>query len=170
MNFAPNPFSLSDMINWMLGSVSNRSFSEIAFAAPFMAIGLIILWLGRRGLSALTLGEEVAGSIGLNLRALRVSVVVGAGLATGAAVALAGAIGFVGIVAPHVIRPFVRYDPARTLLPSALLAGLFLVLADIGVRIMPTQTELKLGVVAALLGAPAFIWIAMQRQSAGQGD
>ncbi len=170
MNFAPNPFSLSDMINWMLGSVSNRSFAEIAFAAPFMAIGLIILWLGRRGLSALTLGEEAAGSIGLNLRALRVSVVVGAGLATGAAVALAGAIGFVGIVAPHVIRPFVRYDPARTLLPSALLAGLFLVLADIGVRIMPTQTELKLGVVAALLGAPAFIWIAMQRQSAGQGD
>ena len=169
MNFAPNPFSLSDMINWMLGSVSNRSFSEIAFASPFMIAGLAVLWVYRRGLSALTLGEEAAGSIGLNLRGLRISVVVGAGLATGAAVALAGAIGFVGIVAPHVIRPFVRYDPARTLLPSALLAGLFLVLADIGVRILPTQTELKLGVVAALFGAPAFIWIAIKRQSAGQG-
>lgn len=169
MNFAPNPFSLSDMINWMLGSVSNRSFSQIAFAAPFIALGFGILFFNRRGLSALTLGEEAASGVGLNLRALRIAVVLGAGLATGGAVALAGAIGFVGIVAPHVMRPFVRHDPARTIVPSALLAGLFLVLADIGVRIMPTQTELKLGVVAAIFGAPAFIWIAMNRRT-GSGQ
>jgi iron complex transport system permease protein len=79
-------------------------------------------------------------------------------------VALAGAIGFVGIVAPHLIRPFVGHDPARSLIPSALLAGFILVIADIGVRIIPTENELKLGVVAALLGAPFFVWIAMQRR------
>ena len=164
-NLAPNPFSLSDMINWMLGSVTNRSFAEIALAAPFLGIGVAILFVTRRGLSALTLGEEAASGIGLNLRNQRIFTVLGAGLATGASVALAGAIGFVGIVAPHLIRPFVGHDPARSLVPSALLAGLILVLADIGVRVLPTESELKLGVVAALIGAPAFIWIAMQRRT-----
>ena len=165
MNLAPNPFSLSDMINWMLGSVTNRSFAEIGLAAPFLGIGVAILFVTRRGLSALTLGEEAASGIGLNLRNQRIFTVLGAGLATGASVALAGAIGFVGIVAPHLIRPFVGHDPARSLVPSALLAGLTLVLADIGVRALPTESELKLGVVAALIGAPAFIWIAMQRRT-----
>ncbi|HBF90408.1 MAG TPA: ABC transporter permease, partial [Hyphomonas atlantica] len=106
MNLAPNPFSLSDMINWMLGSVANRSFDEIRLAAPFILAGGLILFVTRRGLSALTLGEEAASGIGLDLRRQRIATVVGAGLATGGAVALAGAIGFVGIVAPHIIRPF----------------------------------------------------------------
>lgn len=165
LNFAPNPFFLADMVNWTLGSVTNRSFADILFALPFMAVGLAILWGARRGLSALTLGEDAASGLGVNLKKQRILIVLGAGLATGASVALAGAIGFIGIVAPHVIRPFVRHDPARTVLPSALLAGVFLVAADITVRILPTQTELKLGVVAALIGAPAFIWIAMQRRA-----
>lgn len=164
MNLAPNPFSLADMINWMLGSVANRSFSELQFALPFIAVGSIMLLATRRGLSALTLGEEAASGIGLDLRRQRIAVVVGAGLATGGSVALAGAIGFVGIVAPHIVRPLVRHDPARSLLPSALLAGCVLVIADIFIRILPTTHELKLGVVAALVGAPAFIWIAMQRR------
>ncbi len=112
MNLAPNPFSLSDMINWMLGSVANRSFDEISLALPFMMVGTAILLVTRRGLSALTLGEEAASGIGLNLRNQRIFTVLGAGLATGASVALAGAIGFVGIVAPHLIRPFVGHDPA----------------------------------------------------------
>ncbi|HIK65170.1 MAG TPA: iron ABC transporter permease, partial [Henriciella marina] len=119
----------------------------------------------RRGLSALTLGEEAASGIGLNLRNQRILTVLGAGIATGGSVALAGAIGFVGIVAPHIVRPFVGHDPARSLIPSTLLAGLILVLADIGVRILPTVNELKLGVVASLIGAPAFIWIAMGRRA-----
>ncbi len=164
LNLAPNPFSLSDMINWLLGSVANRSFDDLSVALPFVVLGLAILFSTRRGLSALTLGEEAASGVGLNLRALRIAVVIGSGIATGASVALAGAIGFVGIVAPHVVRPFFDYDPARSLLPSALLAGLILVIADIGVRIMPTTTELKLGVVAALIGAPAFVWIAVKRR------
>ncbi|KCZ50872.1 FecCD family ABC transporter permease [Hyphomonas pacifica] len=165
MNLAPNPFSLSDMINWMLGSVANRSFREIGFAFPFILAGAAILLASRRGLSALTLGEEAASGIGLDLRRQRILTVLGAGLATGGSVALGGAIGFVGIVAPHIIRPFVGHDPARSLIPSAMLAGLILVLADIGVRILPSTNELKLGVVAALIGAPAFVWIAMRRRA-----
>ena len=164
LNLAPNPFSLADMMNWLLGSVANRSFLDLQTTVPFIAVGLAILFASRRGLSALTLGDEAASGVGLDLHRQRIAVVLGAGLATGAAVALAGAIGFVGIVAPHIVRPYVNYDPAQSLLPSALLAGLILVLADIAVRLLPTTTELKLGVVAALIGAPAFIWIAMQRR------
>lgn len=166
LNLAPDPFSLADMINWTLGSVANRSFAEIAGTLPFIALGAALLLGTRRGLSALTLGEEAAAGIGLDLRRQRIAVVLGAGLATGASVALAGAIGFVGIVAPHLVRPWVGHDPARSLLPSALLAGLFLVLADVGVRLIPTTSELRLGVVAALVGAPLFTAIAARRRGA----
>lgn len=165
LNLAPNPFNLFDMVNWMLGSVANRSMADIGFALPFMAAGAALLMLTRRGLSALTLGEDAAAGLGLDLRRQRLAVVIGAGLATGAAVSLAGAIGFVGIIAPHLVRPWVKSDPARVLLPSALLGGAVLVLADIGVRVMPTTGELKLGVIAALVGAPIFAWIAARRRT-----
>ena len=165
MNLAPHPFSLSDMLNWMLGTVANRSFDDLLSAAPFLVAGLAILFAGRRSLSALTLGEETAAGVGVDLPRTRRLVVVGAGLATGAAVSIAGAIGFVGIVAPHLVRPWVNHDPARTLAPSALLAGFMLVVADLGVRVAPTGTELKLGVVAALMGAPVFVWIAARRRA-----
>lgn len=160
MNLAPNPFTLADMINWTLGTVANRSFADLAYAAPFLVVGFGTLLATRRGLAALALGEEAAEGVGLDLRRQRLAVILGAGLATGAAVSLAGAIGFVGIVAPHLVRPFVGYDPARLLVPSALLGALVLVLADIGVRLLPTDSELRLGVVAALIGAPIFVWIA----------
>ena len=163
MNLAPNPFSLSDMINWMLGSVANRSYADIGLTLPFMLVGAALLVVSRRGLSALTLGEEAAEGIGLNLPRTRMMVVLGAGIATGGAVALAGAVGFVGIVAPHFVRPFVKHEPGSTLIPSALLGGCILLAADILLRILPTNVELKLGVVAALIGAPAFVWIANQR-------
>ncbi len=162
MNLAPNPFALSDMLNWMLGSVANRSLDDLYFAGPFLAIGFVILLATRDGLSALTLGEEGASGIGLDLRRQRIFVIIGTGLLTGAAVSIAGAIGFIGIIVPHIIRPMVRHDPARSLLPSALLAGIGLVLADILVRTVPSTSELKLGVVMALIGAPAFVWIAMR--------
>ena len=167
MNLAPNPFSLADMLDWTLGTVANRSFADLALAAPFLAAGLGLLLAARRGLSALTLGEEAASGVGVDLPRARRLVVVGAGLATGAAVSTAGAIGFVGIVAPHLVRPLVDHDPARTLVPSTLLGGAILVLADIGVRLAPTDTELRLGVVAALVGAPVFIWIAARRRVNG---
>ncbi len=167
MNLAPNPFSLADMLDWTLGTVANRSFADLALAAPFLAAGLGLLLAARRGLSALTLGEEAASGVGVDLPRARRLVVVGAGLATGAAVSTAGAIGFVGIVAPHLVRPLVDHDPARTLVPSTLLGGAILVLADIGVRLAPTDAELRLGVVAALIGAPVFIWIAARRRVNG---
>ncbi|UIJ47159.1 iron ABC transporter permease [Sphingomonas cannabina] len=166
LNLAPNPFTLTDMVNWTLGSVANRSFDEIGAAAPFLVLGGAILLATRRGLSALMLGEEAAAGIGLDLRRQRIAVVLGAGLLTGGSIAIAGAIGFVGIVAPHLVRPWVDHDPARSLVPSALLAGLFLVLADIGVRLIPTANELRLGVVAALVGAPLFVLIAARRRGA----
>lgn len=166
MNLAPNPFSLADMVNWMLGTVANRSLQDLAFAAPLAIAGMAVLLATRRGLAALTLGEETAAGLGVNLKTQRIAVIIGAGLATGASVALAGAIGFVGIVAPHLVRPFVRYDASRLLVPSALLGAVLLVLADIGVRLLPTDAELKLGVVASLIGAPIFIWIASQRRLA----
>jgi iron complex transport system permease protein len=165
VNLAPNPFTLADMMNWMLGSVANRSFEDLALGLPFFALGMAALLSARRALTALTLGDEAAEGLGVDLRRLRLLVVVGAGLVTGAAVSVAGAIGFVGIVAPHLVRPLVDHDPARTLLPSALLAGLILVLADTAVRVAPTAVELNLGVVAALLGAPVFVWIAAARQA-----
>lgn len=160
MNLAPNPFTLADMINWTLGTVANRSAADLAYAAPFLALGVAIMLATRRGLAALALGEEAAEGVGLDLRRQRLAVILGAGLATGAAVSLAGAIGFVGIVAPHLVRPLVRHDPARLLVPSALLGAAILVLADVGVRLLPTDAELRLGVVAALIGAPVFVWIA----------
>ena len=164
MNFAPHPFSLTDMVNWMLGSVTNRSYADLALTLPAIVFGTLLLYWARHGLSALALGEEAAQSIGVNLLQQRLLIVLGTGLATGGAVALAGAVGFVGIVAPHLVRPWVNYNPAFTLLPAALLGGIILVLADTLLRILPTQTELKLGVVAALIGAPFFVWIAIKRQ------
>jgi iron complex transport system permease protein len=165
LNLAPNPFSLSDMINWSMGSVANRSFADLAFAAPFGVIGFGLLLAARPGLRALGLGEEAASAIGLNVGLSRALVVIGAGLATGAAVSIAGAVGFVGIIAPHLVRPLVGHDPAKALIPSALLGGLILVLADIVARLVPTDQELKLGVVVALIGAPIFVIIAARRTS-----
>jgi iron complex transport system permease protein len=167
LNLAPNPFALSDLVSWMLGSVANRSFADIALVAPILAAGVVLLRLSGRGLTVLSLGEEAAAGAGLDLVRTRLLVILGAGLATGASVALAGAIGFVGIVAPHLARPLVGHDPARTLAPSALIGGAMLALADVLARIAPGDTELRLGVVAALIGAPAFVWIAAQRRGDG---
>ena len=160
LNLAPNPFTLADIINWTLGTVANRSLYDIALALPFLVLGAAFMVVSGRGLAALALGEEAAQSMGLNLKKQRLLVIIGAGLATGGAVALAGAVGFVGIVAPHIVRPLVRHDPAKLLVPSALLGAVILVVADVTVRVIPTVSELRLGVVAALLGAPVFVWIA----------
>lgn len=157
---APTPFTLSDLVNWTLGSVANRSLEDVAFAAPFMAAGALALALSAPALGALTLGEDAAASVGADVPRTRFLVVAGAGLLTGAAVALAGAVGFVGLVAPHLVRAAVRHDPARVIAPAAALGAVLLVLADIAARIAPTSSELKLGVIAALIGAPAFVFIA----------
>ncbi len=162
LNLAPNPYSLADLMNWLLGSVSNRAWPDIFIVLPAMIAGLILMMLAGRGLRALSLGEETAESLGADPVRTRTLVILGSSLLTGASVAIAGAIGFVGIVAPHIVRPFVRSDPARLLIPSALLAGLMLMGADMVIRLLPFDRELRLGVAAALFGAPVFIWISAQ--------
>lgn len=169
LNFAPNPFSLSDLVNWTLGSVANRSLGDLAVSAPLILIGAIFLLSQRSGLSLLSIGEAAAASHGLDIRRTRIAVIAGTGIATGAAVALAGAVGFVGIVAPHLVRPWTGHDPGRTLLPSAWLGALLLVLADLAVRLLPTDNELRLGVVAALAGAPIFTLIVLRRGRMARG-
>lgn len=164
MNLAPNPFILSDLVNWLFGAVTNRSFSDLALAAPFMGAGLIAALFAAPGLTALSLGEETAKTLGVNLERTRALAIAGAALMTGASVALAGAIGFVGIVAPHLARPFVRHDPGRAIIPAALVGGAILSAADLAIRLLPFDQELKLGVAAALIGAPGFIWIAVRTQ------
>ncbi len=159
MNMSPNPFSLNDIILWLLGSLANRSFTEVWIAGPFMAAGGVLLLLTARALPALSLGEDAAATLGIDLRRVRLQTIFGAAFAVGGGVAVSGAIGFVGLVAPHLVRPLVGHDPGRLLLPSALAGALLLVLADIGVRVIPGDTELKLGVVTALLGAPFFLWL-----------
>ncbi|KTE19250.1 ABC transporter permease [Sphingopyxis sp. H050] len=167
LNFAPNPFSLSDLVNWTLGSVANRSLSDLAISAPLILLGSLLLLSQRANLSLLSIGEAAATAHGLDGRKTRLFVIAGTGIATGAAVALAGAVGFVGIVAPHLVRPWTGHDPGRALLPSAWLGALLLVLADLLVRLLPTDNELRLGVVAALAGAPIFMAIVLRRGRPG---
>ena len=160
LNMAPNPYSLADLVNWMMGSVANRSWADILLGAPGWVIGAGLVLMAGPGLRALSLGDETARTLGADPRRIRLLVITGTSLLAGASVATAGTIGFVGIVAPHIIRPFVRHDPQRLLIPSALLAGIILMTADIAIRVLPFQQELKLGVAAALVGGPVFIWIA----------
>lgn len=168
MNLAPTPFTLSDLVNWLLGSVANRSFTDLALAAPFWIAGAVLAALALPGLRALTLGEDTALSLGADVPRARLLAILASALLTGAAVAVAGMIGFVGIVAPHLVRPLVRHDPGDLVLPSALAAGTILALADLAIRLAPFTQELKLGVAAALIGAPAFIWIAARSASIGR--
>lgn len=164
LSLAPNPIVQTELLNWSFGSVANRSWLDIALAGPPMLAGAALLFTERRGFTALTLGEETARTLGVDLRRQRIVTVLATGLLTGASVALAGAIGFVGIVAPHIVRPLTGHDPGRSLAPSFLLGGIILTAADICVRLLPTASELKLGILAALVGAPAFAIIAARRQ------
>ena len=160
MNLSPNPFALTDLINWLFGTVVNRSFRDLAIAAPFAGAGLVMIAAAAPGLAALTLGEETAASIGANIKRTRALVIAGAAFLVGASVSVAGAIGFVGIAAPHLARALAGQNPARILLPSIMLGGAMLAGADLFIRMLPFDQELKLGVAAALIGAPGFVWIA----------
>ncbi len=167
LNLAPNPGALADLVNWTMGSVEARSFGDVALVGGAFIIGGALIFSASRGLQALTLGEEAAAAVGADLQRTRWLVVLGAAACTGAATAVAGVIGFVGIAAPHLVRAFAGHDPARLLLPSALAGGALLVSADLAVRLLPTDTELKLGVVAAMVGGPAFAFIAARLAARG---
>ncbi|MDB5425643.1 MAG: hmuU [Phenylobacterium sp.] len=164
LNFAPNPYAGYEMNIWMLGSLSEKSWDHILLAAPFIAVGLAILSSMGRAVDALSLGEVQARSLGIDLDRTRIVALLGIGLAVGAATSVTGSIGFIGLVAPHLVRPFVGHQPSRTLLPSALLGAALLLAADIATRMINTESELRLGVVTSLIGAPFFFWLVLRLQ------
>jgi iron complex transport system permease protein len=159
-NLSPSPIATAEVMNWLLGSVENRSWIDVGWVTPAVIGASVLAALAAPGLRMLSLGEETARTSGLPMARLRLLALLAAALATGAAVAVAGVIGFVGLAAPHLVRTAVRGDPARLLLPSALAGGLMLVVADLLARMTPTDQELKLGVFTALVGAPLFALIA----------
>jgi iron complex transport system permease protein len=157
LNLAPSPFAALEIAYWLLGSLADRSLTDVAIAVPLMALGWALVLTTPRALDALSLGEDAARSLGVDLARLRLTLVVGIALAVGAAVSVSGAIGFVGLVVPHVLRPLVGYQPGRLLLPSAIGGAVLTLAADLVVRLVSTGIELKLGVVTALVGAPFFL-------------
>jgi len=162
LNLSPNFFAALEIAFWLLGSVENRSWQHVMLALPPVLFGTILLLSGGRGLDALALGEETAASLGIRLTYLRWRLVGGMALAVGGTVAVVGVISFVGLIAPHVIRPFTGGVPSRCLLPSAFVGALMLVLADSLIRVIPTQVELKLGVVTAFIGVPIFLFLLLR--------
>lgn len=162
LNLAPSPYATLEILFWMMGSVADRSFDQVWIALPFMTVGWLMILACGRGLDALSIGEQGARSLGINLTRVKFCIICGTALAVGAAVSVTGAIGFVGLTVPHIIRPFVQHRPGHLLLPSALGGAILLLAADIVVRMMPPGPELKLGVVTALVGAPFFIGLLLR--------
>lgn len=157
LNLSPNPFAANEIVFWMMGSLSDRSMTHVWIALPFILLGSALLASLSRGLDALTLGEDAAEAMGISLRRMRLTLIFGTAAVVGASTAVAGAIGFVGLVVPHLLRPFVGARPGRLLLASTLGGAAMLLAADIVVRAILPDRDLKLGVVTALIGAPMFL-------------
>lgn len=158
LNWSTNPMAMSEIVFWMMGSLADRSNNDVILALPFMLAGCALLLTCGTALQALALGEETAHSMGVDLRQLRIKIMIGCALAVGAAVSVSGSIGFIGLVAPHLMRRTAGGDPARLLPLSALAGATLLLLADLGVRLLYNSgQELKLGVLTSLVGAPFFI-------------
>ncbi len=157
LSLAPNPFALMEIVFWMLGSLNDRSMVHVWLALPFMGLGWLCLLLTARALDALTLGQETAVSMGTELRKTQFLVIAGTALSVGAATAVAGAIGFIGLIVPHILRPLAGSRPSRLLPLSALGGAVMLLAADIFVRVILPEKDLKLGVLTALIGAPFFL-------------
>lgn len=157
LNLAPSPWAVNEIINWLLGSLADRSVEEVRMAVPFIAVGSVLLFTISKSLDALTLGDAGARSLGINMNRTRVILALGLGLACGASVAVTGMIGFVGLVTPHLLRPLVGARPGALLIPSALAGAAILLLTDIIARVTPSAVELKVGVVMAAVGAPFFL-------------
>lgn len=160
MNLAPNPWALAEIAYWLMGSLQDASWTELRFAAPLVLTGLALLALTPRALDALSLGEESARSLGVDVSRLRLLVVAGTALAVGGGVAVAGAIGFVGLVVPHLLRPLTGHRPGALILPSVLGGAILIELADLATRLASGPgMPLYLGVLTALIGAPFFLWL-----------
>ena len=162
LNLSPNPFAANEIVFWMLGSLTDRSMTHVWLALPFMALGFAVLARLGRGLDALTLGEDAALAMGIRVDRLRLQLVIGTACVVGAGTAVAGAIGFVGLVIPHILRPLVGAHPSRLLWASALGGAAMLLAADIAVRVVLPGRDLKLGVLTALVGAPLFLHLILK--------
>jgi iron complex transport system permease protein len=167
LNLSPNPFAATEIVFWMMGSLADRSFTHVWLALPFVALGAAMLLSLGRGLDALTLGEDAAEVLGANLARLRLVLVLGVAAAVGAATAVAGAIGFVGLVVPHLLRPLVGAQPSRLLGASALGGAAMLLAADVAVRLIAPERDLKLGVLTAIVGAPFFLHLIWRTRREG---
>ncbi|AUH63964.1 FecCD family ABC transporter permease [Paracoccus zhejiangensis] len=167
LNLSPNPYAANEIVFWLMGSLADRSMLHVALALPVMILGGLILMRLGRGLDALTLGESAAAAMGIAPGRLRWLLVAGVALMIGPATAVAGTIGFVGLVVPHLLRPLVGAQPSR-LLPASALGGAAMVLAaDIAVRLILPERDLKLGVLTALVGAPLFLHLIWKTRSRG---
>ncbi|MDE0309161.1 MAG: iron ABC transporter permease [Acidiferrobacterales bacterium] len=165
LNLAPNPFAAVEIIFWLLGSLANRSMEHVWLAGPFMLIGIALLLTVGKSLDALSLGEDTASTLGVNVRRVRMQIIVGVTVSVGAATAVAGAIGFVGLVVPHLLRPLVGHRPGILLPASALGGAILLLFSDVAVRMLSFGPELKLGVFTALVGSPFFLWLVLKMRS-----
>lgn len=170
MNLSSNPFVVLEIAFWLLGSLEDRSFQHVVLALPFIVAGAILLLGQRNAFRALSLGEETAQSLGVDVGRLRLMVISGVALGVGGAVAVSGTIGFVGLVAPHLIRPLIGHDPTRLLVPSALAGSALLLVADIAVRVIPSTSDIKVGVLTSIIGVPFFLYLIMrERRALGGG-
>ncbi|WP_066481257.1 MULTISPECIES: FecCD family ABC transporter permease [unclassified Sphingomonas] len=157
ISLAPTPFVTSQIVTWLMGALTDRSWDDVRLALPLIGLGIAVLALTARTLDVLTLGDSAARSMGVDPVRLQLLVVVGVALCVGASVATAGVIGFVGLIVPHMVRPFVGNRPSAVLLPAALAGALLLIVADSVVRAMPTVSELRLGIAMSMLGGPFFL-------------
>jgi iron complex transport system permease protein len=165
LNVSQNPFATVEMVFWLMGSLADRSLPQVWLAAPFMLAGIALLLLLSRALDALTLGEDAARSLGIDVGRTRSMVVAGTALSVGAATAVTGIIGFVGLIVPHALRPFTGHRPGL-LLPASMLGGAIMLLtADVALRLVQPWVELRIGVLTALLGAPFFVWLVLKTRS-----
>lgn len=159
LNLAPNPYAVMEIVFWMMGSIADRSLEHVWLIAPFTGVGWLLLLSLGKPLDALSLGEDTAQTLGFNMRSVRHRLLIGMALSVGAATSVAGMIGFVGLVVPHMLRPLVGHRPSRLLVASALGGALLTLLADVVVRLVSSAQEIKLGVVTALVGAPFFLFL-----------
>ena len=162
LNLSPNPFATSEIVFWMMGSLADRSMEHVWLALPFIVVGAVLLMTLGRPLNAMTLGEDAAEAMGMRLARVRWRLIIGSALVVGVSTAVAGTIGFVGLVVPHLLRPWVGAMPGRLLVASALGGAVMVLAADILVRSVLPQADLKLGVVTALIGAPLFLHLIYQ--------
>ena len=164
LSFAPSPFAMQEISFWLMGSVAHRDIAQVAMILPFAVAGFGLMALNARFLRALSLGEVAAQGLGFRLPVRRALVMLGVALLTGAAVAVAGIVGFVGLMVPHMVRFGLGPDPTRLLLYSALAGASFVLAADMAVQLLSPARELKLGVLMSLLGAPFFLVLLRHRR------